>query len=232
MQPYFVPYLGYFQLMCAADKFLIYDQIQFTKKGWINRNRISNNGQPDYITLSLKKDSDYLNISQRCLSDNWVDDKQKLLNRFHAAYRGAQQFEEVHELFVRILSYPSKNLHDFLVNSIVEVKEFLSLPCELVNGPEQDDTSLRSVDRILNLCEVYGADEYLNPIGGLDLYKGEDFKRSGVKLAFLKMNDIQYQQSQPNFLPSLSVLDVLMFNDRTIVRDWVLLEYSILPPSH
>ena len=232
MQPYFVPYLGYFQLMCAADKFLIYDQIQFTKKGWINRNRIANNGQPDYITLSLKKDSDYLNISQRCLSDNWVNDKKKLLNRFYASYRAAPQFEEVHELFARILNYPSKNLHDFLVNSIVEVKEFLSLPCELVNGPEQDDTSLRSVDRILNLCEVYGADEYLNPIGGLDLYKGEDFMRSGVKLAFLKMNDIRYQQSQPDFLSSLSVLDVLMFNDRTIVRDWVLLEYSILPPSH
>ena len=83
MQPYIFPYIGYFQLINAVDKFVIYDNIQFTKKGWINRNMILVNGKDEYITLPLKKDSDFLNVDERVLSDTFKQEKKKIINFFY-----------------------------------------------------------------------------------------------------------------------------------------------------
>src|SRR6188768_4511537 len=92
MQPYLFPYIGYFQLMAAVDEFVVYDNIEFTKKGWINRNRILVNGKDTFITLPLKKGSDYLNVNDRYLADSWLTDRTKLMNKVTEAYRKAPQF--------------------------------------------------------------------------------------------------------------------------------------------
>ena len=81
MQPYFLPYIGYLQLLNSVDKFILYDDIEYTKKGWINRNRIVDG---EIITLPLKKDSDYLNVVERRLSDDWRKQKTKLLNKIES----------------------------------------------------------------------------------------------------------------------------------------------------
>src|SRR6476661_7838997 len=118
MQPYFFPYLGYFQLIHEADRFVIYDNIEFTKKGWINRNRIIGRNEPDVISLPLKKDSDYLDIRERALADIWPAEKKKMLNKIRAMYSKAPQFSTVFPLVESLLSSSETNLFLFLKSTL------------------------------------------------------------------------------------------------------------------
>src|SRR6201997_1769206 len=127
MQPYLFPYIGYFQLMNAVDEFVVYDNIQYTKKGWINRNRILVNGKDAYITFPLKKDSDYLDIKDRYLADDWVLERKKILNRISESYRKAASFEFVYPVIEKIILFEETNLFKFILNSLTVLKEYLSI---------------------------------------------------------------------------------------------------------
>ncbi len=116
MQPYFFPYIGYFQLIANSDVFVIYDEIKYTKKGWINRNRFLSNGTATYFTLPLKKDSDFLFVSDRFLSLDWEKEKQKLLNKIREAYSKAPYFAETFSLFEKCLLFENTNLFAFIFN--------------------------------------------------------------------------------------------------------------------
>ena len=131
MQPYFFPYIGYFQLINAVDEFVIYDNIEFTKKGWINRNRILVNGKDEFITLPLKKDSDYLNVNQRFLSDTWSLDKKKILNKIVEYYRKAPQFDQVYPLVEKCFNSDETNLFSFIYNSINQILQYLSISTKI-----------------------------------------------------------------------------------------------------
>ena len=102
MQPYLFHYIGYFQLIHEVDEFVIYDNIEFTKKGWINRNRLLVNGKDSYITVPLKNDSDYLNVSERFLAGNWASEKKKILNRIFESYKKTENFETVFPIIKNI----------------------------------------------------------------------------------------------------------------------------------
>ena len=115
MQPYFFPYIGYFQLINSVDKFIIYDNIQYTKKGWINRNRILVNKKDQLITLPVRKDSDYLNIVERELSESWGKDKNKMLNVIKSSYNKAPYFQETFELISKYLNDSEVNLFKFII---------------------------------------------------------------------------------------------------------------------
>ena len=123
MQPYFFPYIGYFQLIAAADNFIIYDNIKYTKKGWINRNRILCDGGVSVFSLPLKKDSDYLDVRQRELSDNF--DSKKLLRQLKQSYKKAPYFEETYALVSSIINYSELNLFNFLHHSIINICNYL-----------------------------------------------------------------------------------------------------------
>ena len=110
MQPYFFPYIGYFQLINSVDEFVIYDNIQYTKKGWINRNRILSEGKDKLISVSLKKDSDYLNVVGRKLSETWINDSKKILNLIFNAYHKSPFFEEVYLLIKKCILNENNNL--------------------------------------------------------------------------------------------------------------------------
>ena len=131
MQPYFFPYIGYFQLMNAVDEFVVYDNIEFTKKGWINRNRILVNGNDEYISLTLKKDSDYLNIKDRVLADVWEKDRNKLINRISDSYRNALFFKEAFPIIENCILYSDKNLFNFIFYSLLQIKNYLSINTKL-----------------------------------------------------------------------------------------------------
>lgn len=213
MQPYFLPYIGYFQLMNAVDKFVIYDDIQFTKKGWINRNRILMNGKDVYMSLPLKKDSDYLSVKGRHLSAGWDSERIKLLNRIKGAYQKAPFFKEVYPLIEEIIIHEEANLFLFIKNSLESVTKFLSIDTPIiVSSSILFDNNLKAEEKVLDICRAMGADHYINPIGGVDLYDKEMFLEHGVKLSFLKAGAVEYQQLQNEFVPFLSILDVLMFN--------------------
>lgn len=218
MQPYFFPYIGYFQLMQAADMFVVYDNIQFSKKGWINRNRILVNSADAYITLPLKKDSDFLDVKERCLSDEWPAERKKMLNRITESYRKAPQFAEVFPVIEAAVMHGDKNLFSFILNSLKLVAGYLDIKTPLVvSSTLPIDHQLKAEKKVIALCKALNADVYINPIGGVELYSKEDFKQEGIGLKFLKADNIVYPQFRNEFIPFLSIIDVMMFNPKAEV---------------
>lgn len=220
MQPYLFPYIGYFQLMNAVDEFIVYDNIQFSKKGWINRNRILVNGADAYITLPLKKDSDYLDIKDRYLSDDWKTESKKMLNRVTESYRKAPYFESVFPLIEKSLLYEDKQLFNFIFNSLNLTKDFLDIKTSFViSSTISIDHHLKSTEKVIALCKHQNATTYINPIGGVELYSKEEFKKEGLELKFIKANHIIYPQFKNDFIPYLSIIDIMMFNSKEEIKN-------------
>ncbi|MDH6309748.1 hypothetical protein M2451_002068 [Dysgonomonas sp. PFB1-18] len=210
MQPYFLPYIGYFQLLNAVDKYVIYDNIQYTKKGWINRNRILQNGKDLLISVSVEKDSDYLDIRDRVVSAGF--DRKKLLNQIRESYRKAPYFGEVMPFIEEIVNCEDTNLFDYVYNSVKQVCNYLDIKTEIIVSSTLDiDHSLKGQDKVIAICKELGATDYYNAIGGQELYTVEDFKKENINLHFVSTNPIEYKQFANEFVAWLSILDVMMF---------------------
>jgi len=213
MQPYFLPYIGYWQLINASDTFVIYDNIQFTKNSWIRRNRMLVNGEPCYFVLPLQKGSDYLDVSERFLSASYESDRIKLISRIKATYRNAPFFESVFPVIRDCICYDNNNLFMFILNSVHEIMDFLDMKTKVVVSSHiDDDRELKGKDRVLYICKGLKAKTYLNPIGGTRLYDKSGFESEGIDLGFVKTREIFYKQFTGAFVENLSILDVLMFN--------------------
>lgn len=222
MQPYFMPYIGYFQLINSVDQFIIYDNIQYTKKGWINRNRILMNGKDQLITLPIKKDSDYLNVVERELSESWDKDKNKIINIIKSSYSKSPYFQEVFELLSKCLNNPEKNLFKFIYDSIVLINDYLAIKTPIViSSSINADHTLKSQDKVLSLCKAQKADVYINSIGGVELYDKAIFKQNGIKLNFIKSDPIKYKQFNNEFISWLSIIDVMMFNSKEQIQEYL-----------
>jgi hypothetical protein len=228
MQPYFMPYIGYFQLINSVDQFVIYDNIQYTKKGWINRNRILANGKDQLITLPIKKDSDYLDVVERELSESWEKDKNKMINIIKSSYNKAPYFEETFGLTLKCLNNPEENLFKFIYDSIVLINSYLEIKTPIIiSSSINADHTLKSQDKVLSLCKAQNADVYINSIGGVELYDKETFKQNKIKLNFIKSNPIKYKQFSNEFVSWLSIIDVMMFNSKEQIQEY-LNEYILI----
>lgn len=217
MQPYFLPYIGYFQLMSAVDRFIVYDDIKYTKKGWISGNRMLLDGRDVKFSLALRAASDYLNVRDRELAPSF--DRDKLLNRFNGAYRRAPYFNQIFSLLERIVRFEDTNLFRFLHHSIVEVSSHLGVKTEIVTSSDVAiDGELKGQDKVLALCQAAGADTYINAIGGVNLYSKEAFREKGIDLWFIRSKPFEYPQFGAVFVPWLSIIDVLMFNPLDVVK--------------
>lgn len=217
MQPYFLPYLGYWQVMSAVDRFVVYDNIQYTKKGWINRNRFLRNGADAYFTLPVKAGSAFLDIAERAIADDF--EPAAMLRQWASAYRNAPHFAEVFPVLEAIVTAPTRNLFEFLLNSIEATADHLGIRTPIVVSSRiAIDHDLRSEHKVIALCRALGANAYVNPIGGRDLYSRTEFAESGIELRFLQPRPADYPQFGGPFVPALSILDVLMFNSRNSVR--------------
>ena len=220
MQPYFFPYIGYFQLINSVDKFVIYDNIEYTKKGWINRNNILSPNGGKLITLPLKKDSDFLNVNQRFLSDSWVTERKKLLNVLKSNYSKSEYFEEVFCLLESCILFENLNLFDFILFSLKKILSYLEVKTEIIKSSDVDiDHKLKSEKKVIEICKTLKAETYINSIGGMDLYDKNEFKMNGIHLNFIKSNDIIYKQYNNEFIPWLSVIDILMFNSKDKINE-------------
>ncbi|MGZ3861847.1 MAG: WbqC family protein [Bacteroidia bacterium] len=229
MQPYLFPYIGYFQLMNAVDKFVIYDNIQYTKKGWINRNRILMNGKDEYLSVPLKKDSDFLDIRDRFLAENWPAERTKIVNRLANCYRKAPHFATAFPLIEKCLLHEDTNLFNYILHSLNVLAEAMEIKTELVvSSTINTDHNLRSEKRVIAICKALNSADYLNPIGGIELYKKEDFEKEGIKLNFIKTTNFEYPQFGAGFVPFLSIIDILMFNDKEKIKEYLNHNYTIL----
>ena len=221
-QPYFFPYIGYFQLINSVDEFVIYDNIQYTKKGWINRNRILVNGKDQLITLPIKKDSDYLDVVDRKLADSWDNEKNKMMNTIKSSYVKAPHFPEVYELIQRCLNNNKENLFEFIFDSLKFINEYLDIKTKItVSSTINIDHSLKSQDKVLAICKAREATTYINAIGGQELYNKDIFKQNGLNLNFIKADKIQYNQFKNEFIPFLSIIDMMMFNSKEQIKEYL-----------
>jgi hypothetical protein len=218
MQPYFLPYIGYFQLIAAANRFVVYDNIKYTKKGWINRNRLLLNGQDAVFSLPLKKDNDSLDVCERELAADF--NRAKLLNQFRGAYQKAPYFDQTFPLIESIVQYPEANLFGYIRHSITQVCQHLAIDTPIEISSHIDiDHDLKAQDKVLAICQALGADTYVNAIGGMELYSREEFQARGITLKFIRSKSFEYPQFGGAFVPWLSILDVLMFNPAAHVHD-------------
>ena len=227
MQPYFMPYIGYYQLIAAVDTFVVYDNIKYTKKGWINRNRMLQNGTDAVFSLPLKKDSDSLYVVQRELAADFNRDK--LLNQFKGAYQSVPYFEQTFPLLERIVRFEDDNLFCYVHHSIVETCAHLGIETEIrVSSEVAIDHELKGQDKVFALCGALGAATYVNAIGGMELYSKDIFRGLGIELKFIKSRLFEYAQLGDDFVPWLSIVDVLMFNSIDVVREYVVANYELI----
>jgi hypothetical protein len=227
MQPYFFPYIGYFQLIAAVDLFILYDNIKYTKKGWINRNRILQNGNDVMFSLPLKKNSDSLNVCERELAADF--NRNKLLHQFKNAYRHAPYFTKTFPLIEQIVLHEETNLFQFLHHSIVKTCEHLGITTKIeISSNISIDHDLKKQDKILALCEAVGANIYVNAIGGMELYSKETFREKDVDLKFIQSKPFEYVQFGNIFVPWLSIIDVMMFNSVESIKAYISNHYELI----
>lgn len=219
MQPYFCPYIGYFQLINAVDTFIIADDLQYAKGGWYNRNRIINHGVEFFFTIPLKSDSSSKNINERYLANNSHGEIIKTLRRIKNFYSKAPYFSQHYPLVRKVFLQEQKNLSDYNVYSMKEISKFLKIETQFILSSSLEvDPNKKGVDRVIEICKMRKADTYINPIGGVDLYSKDVFNNNGIDLQFIQSNNIKYDQFKHTFVPSLSIIDIIMFNDIDTIK--------------
>lgn len=227
MQPYFLPYIGYLQLMNAVDKFVLYDDVNYINKGWINRNRMLVNGQEYLFTIPLKDASQNKLINEIYLSDDpkW---RGKLLKTFEQAYKKAPFYLTSFAVTEKIINLDAEKVSDWIAGSFGILIDYLGIQTEIVpSSSSYENTHLKGQERILNICQQEKADHYINPIGGTDLYDKSNFEQVGILLNFLKSKPLVYSQFKNEFVPWLSIVDIMMFNDVPAIQGY-LNEYELI----
>ena len=213
MQPYFFPYIGYFQLLNAVDKFVFYDDVNYIKGGWINRNRLFLAGAIRYITVPLVGASSFEKINNTHVKkdDEWV---KSMLSSVAQSYYKAPFYKPVQGLLEKVLTSHNGNLSTLARHSITAIADYLEMPISFVQSSAiYENQEKKGIERVLDICRIEKADEYWNLPGGRCLYSVDIFNKNGVDLKFLDVSIKSYQQSTTEFHPALSMLDVLMCNE-------------------
>lgn len=217
MQPYVFPFMGYFQLIKAVDLFIFYNDVNFIKKGWINRNRILLNESDYLFTIPCLQVSQNKRICETRIGFDQKE-KDKFLATVTQAYRKAPFFSDVFMLVEKIVRKEYEFIDDLAMESVREVCGYLNIATRFEESDGRyDNQDLKREHRLIDICLSEKAVDYINPIGGQEIYEKPYFQERGVNLHFLKFNLDRYKQFENEFIPALSIIDVLMFNDRDAV---------------
>lgn len=217
MQPYFFPYIGYWQLIHAVDKFVVYDDVNFIKGGWINRNYILLNQEKHLVTLPLSGISSFTKINEINVIDN-IKLKTKLLKTIDNAYKKAPYFDCVFPMIEKII-LENGAISTLIYDSILSLKKYFNLNTEIyLSSDLKIALNEKSVDRVIHIVKSLDGNEYINAIGGQELYSKDKFKAENIALSFLKTNLVKYEQYTADFVPNLSIIDVMMFNSPEQIR--------------
>lgn len=219
MQPYFFPYIGYFQLIRAVDKYVIYDDVNFIKGGWINRNYILHNNQKHLFSMKLDHSSPNKRINEIFIKDDF----KKLSKLFYYSYLKAPYFTDVYPLIEDIFSFNENNLAIYLTNSLLTVSKYLDIDTEfLMSSSLNKDDSLKNQDKVIHICELLGATTYINAIGGQTIYNNSLFSDHNIEIKYLKSSPKTYKQFDNEFVPWLSIIDVMMFNSKNDICEMLI----------
>ena len=227
MQPYFMPYIGYLQLMNAVDKFVVYDDVNYINKGWINRNRILVNGQEHLFTIPLQDASQNKLINEISLSKDpkW---RGKFLKTLEQAYKKAPFYFSAFAVTEKIINLDAEKVSDWICSSLWVLRDYLGMQVKIVPSSSiYQNTHLKAQERILDICKQENASHYINPIGGTELYDKNIFEQTDIQLSFIKSKSIEYPQFKNEFVPWLSIIDIMMFNDVATIQGF-LNEYELV----
>ncbi|WP_459201909.1 WbqC family protein [Methanococcus sp. CF] len=226
MQPYFFPYIGYWQLINAVDKYLIYDDVNFIKGGWVNRNKILINGESRWINLQMAGASPNKLINEIELSSDGKFNK-KLLKTIELNYKKSPYFSAVFPVVKNIICNNERNLAKYLEYNILKLCEYLEIDTEIIVSSDiVKNNELKGQKKVIEICKLLNADSYYNAIGGKELYSKDDFLNQKIELKFLKTRDFEYNQFKNKFISNLSIIDVMMFNSVDEVK-FMLEQYDI-----
>lgn len=226
MQPYFFPYLGYWQLINAVDTYVVYDDVAYIKGGWINRNNILINGKANLITLPLEQSSSFKNINEIMVTGN-CKQKDKLLKSINFAYAKAPYFNNIMPIIEKLI-LKDGDIANLNYNAILEINNYIGINAKILLSSSIDkNNDIRAQDKVIHICKILNADHYINAIGGQELYSKEEFKKNNINLNFLKMKNLEYKQFKNDFVPNLSIIDVMMFNSPEQIKE-MLDDYELL----
>ena len=221
MQPYIFPYIGYFQLIKVVDEFVLYDDVNFINRGWINRNRILVNGKDSMFTIPLKDASQNKLINE--IDVNWDDNwKGKFLKTIEQAYKKAPFYENVLPIIEKTIEIKEVQFSKIIENNLRLICEYLEIKTEIISSSTiYQNTDKKAQERILDICLQEKANHYINPIGGLELYDKEVFAKENMQMNFIKSLPVEYKQFKNEFVPWLSMIDVLMFNSKEEINKFL-----------
>lgn len=225
MQPYFFPYEGYFQLLASADEIVLLDDVQFTRKGWINRNRIARD-QELQISIPVSANSRSALISEMEISPSFFPGQ--LIKQLEHTYSKSENFEEIISLLKVVINNDDVRLCSWLRNSLEVINTYLGISTKILYSSEIDPSpSARGSQRIINLCEKRNATTYVNLSGGRNLYSHEEFSNRNIELKFIESNLSKYPRKNQSFIPALSIIDLMMYINCIDLRSRIQNDFSI-----
>jgi len=229
MQPYFMPYIGYFQLMNFCDKLVVYDNIQFTKKGWIKKNKYLCEGKEKVFSLQIKNDSSKLNIDERFLANSCMQQNKKILRSIESCYRKAPFFDQTFKVLQECFLSEQDNLFDFIFNSILVLADHMDINTHILKSSSIGaNHQLKKQDRVIDLCLSMNAKTYINLSGGMELYSRDAFKDNNIDLIFMECINSKYDQNVDKFIERLSIIDMLMFVPMEEIKNLYLRDFKLI----
>lgn len=220
MQPYVFPYIGYFSLIDAVDRFVFYDDVNYIKNGWVNRNQILVNQKPLYFTIPLQDQSSFSKINEiKIHSRKWIE---KTLKTIEQTYKKAPYYNNVFPFIQKTFLYDTELISEMAKESILNTCQYLSIKTSFIStSAVYENQTLKAQERVIDICKKEGATIYINAIGGMELYDHKTFSKNGISLYFMKQRPIFYNQFKyKEFIPWLSIIDVMMHNDPKEIADF------------
>lgn len=215
MQPYFFPYIGYYQLAYEVEKFVFLDDVTFIKQGYINRNSILLNGKRHEFSIPVSKISSFRTIHDHL----YLGEYSKFLKLIEQAYRKAPFYSTVMPILESVVLDSDNNVSRKNANSIIAVFDYLGIKRNFLFSSEVGcEIDLKGQDRVLVLCKTLEIKKYRNSIGGQSLYSQEVFSESGIELKFIQSDIKPYLQGKHEFISHLSIIDVLMYCDKQSIK--------------
>ena len=210
MQPYLFPYLGYYQLAASVDRWVFHDDVMYIKQGYINRNSILVNGAAHLFTVPIRDQSNSRAINEH----RTLPPFDKILRIIAQAYAKTPGFSRVFPVIASVLDGRETNIARMAGDSLHAVFDYLDINIQAYWSSEiSGHRHLKGQERVLAICKTMGATEYVNPIGGIELYDEAAFTARGIRLRFHRMRPVSYRQGDLPFVSNLSMIDVLMHND-------------------
>lgn len=226
MQPYFFPYIAYWQAINSVDEYVLYDDVTYIKGGWINRNNILINKQSSLITLPLEGASSFKRINEISVTSN-AKVKEKLCKSISMAYAKAPYYNEVYPIIEKSIMKDGI-ISEIIYETVLEICDYIGIKTNiLLSSQITKNNDLKAEKKVIDIIKNLGGKVYINAIGGQELYDAQEFKKNGIDLYFIKTKSFEYTQFKNEFVANLSIIDIMMFNSKEQIKE-ILDNYELI----